>query len=67
MMGKSDRTSAMSERHKGKTPNGGVESIVYYADDQGNPVAKSEATQGEVVELDKDGIELSSTIFRIGS
>ena len=43
---------ASSERKDGPTPNGGAYSIVYFQDEQGNPVEKEQATKMEAVEFD---------------
>lgn len=40
---------------EGPTPNGGVRSIAYWFDADGNPVEKVNATNVEIHEVDKDG------------
>ena len=57
---------ATSERHVGKTPNGGVESVAYFKDADGNPVDKEEATAVEIVEFDGDGKVVRRTCGVLG-
>jgi hypothetical protein len=42
------------------TPNGGVKSIMYYRDADGNPADETVAVQAEIVELD----EKNNIVFR---
>ena len=53
-----------SEEIKGKTPNGGVKSIAYYLDDDGNPSPKTKATRVQIVELDKVGNRVNEVYLR---
>jgi uncharacterized protein (UPF0333 family) len=53
--------SSSSERIDQPTLHGGAYSIAYFSDDKGNPVMKGQATQVEIVEYSKDGIELFRT------
>jgi hypothetical protein len=50
-----------SEESGGPTPNGGVRSVIYYQDDDGNPADKSVATRAEIVEYDADGKDIHRT------
>ncbi len=40
------------ERRDGETPNGGVYSIAYWQDADGNPTTKDKAVAAEIVEFD---------------
>jgi hypothetical protein len=51
------------ERRPGPTPCGGVSSVCYYQDAQGNPAPRSRAVAGEIVELDAAGRQLARTYF----
>jgi hypothetical protein len=51
----SNPTDLACERHEGPTPAGGVASIAFYLNDQGNLCPKSRATRMEVHELDAEG------------
>lgn len=42
------------------TPNGGVKSVMYYRDAEGDPADESVAVQAEIVELD----ERNNIVFR---
>jgi hypothetical protein len=42
------------------TPNGGVKSIMYYRDAEGNPAEEDVAVQAEIVELDEN----NNIVFR---
>lgn len=50
-----------SERREGPTPSGGVASEIYYLNDAGKSVDKSEATRAEIVEFDADGEVINRT------
>jgi len=52
---------ATSKQVDGKTPNGGVRSIAYYQDAEGNAANETEATHAEVVELDAEGETIQRT------
>lgn len=43
------------------TPNGGVRSVAYFRDDEGNPAEEAEATRVEIVEYDAAGKVLQRT------
>ena len=45
----------MRKEFKGQTPHGGVKTLVFFQDDEGNPADESEATRAEVQELDAEG------------
>jgi hypothetical protein len=49
------------ERIDGPTPNGGVYSIAYFSDDDGDPTSKQKATRMEIVEFDREGNQLFRT------
>lgn len=53
------------ERHNGKTPAGGDYSEVYYMNDKGESVEKSEATRGIIRECKKDGTLITETFFEM--
>lgn len=53
------------ERKQHPTPNGGVESVVYYRDAMGNPAPKEVAVGAEIIELDAKGKELQRTYMRM--
>lgn len=48
-------SGATQQRDDGPTPNGGVYSIAYFSDSEGNPTTKENATRMEIVEFDEDG------------
>ena len=50
-----------SETRVGATPNGGVKSIIYYRDKDGNPAEKEDAVRAEIVEFDANGQEINHT------
>lgn len=50
-----------SETFDGPTPHGGVRTVVYYSDDDGNLVDKAAATRAEIVELDARGDQVHRT------
>ena len=52
-----------SETHEGPTPAGGVRSIMYYQDKDGQPAEKAEAVRAEGVELDAAGEVIQRTYF----
>lgn len=43
------------EERVGTTPNGGVKSIIYYFDDNGNATDKQSAKRCRIVEVDAHG------------
>lgn len=49
------------EAREGETPAGGVRSEIYYKDDKGEPVDKSEATAAEIVEYNAEGEVIART------
>jgi hypothetical protein len=51
------------ERWTHATPAGGVSSICYYRDADGNPAPKSKAVAGEIHELDAAGNSIARTYF----
>ena len=51
------------ERRTHTTPAGGVASVVYYQDADGNPAPKSKAVAGEIHELDAAGNSIRRTYF----
>jgi hypothetical protein len=50
-----------SERIDGPTPNGGVASVAYFRDAEGNPCPKDEAVGIEIHELDAAGTAIRRT------
>lgn len=50
-----------TEKHEGETLNGGVYSIAYYYDRQGNPCRKKEAASVNIVEYNKAGDRINET------
>lgn len=48
-------------------PNGGVVSIIYYQDDQGDPVDKSKATRAEILEFNSQDQVVGRTYMDIKS
>ena len=52
------------ERQNGATPKGGVYSIAYFQDDNGQPVAKEDATAIEIIEFDKNDRQIWRTYMR---
>ena len=50
----------------GPTPSGGVKSVAYFFDDDGNPITKEAATQVCILELDDGGNRVNETWFRKG-
>jgi hypothetical protein len=51
---------ATSREKIGKTPNGGVKSVIYFLNDRRELVDESEATAADVVELDASNNILST-------
>lgn len=49
------------ERDDEPTPNGGVSSVAYYRDKDGNPTPKSKAVAMEIHELDAEGNSIHRT------
>ncbi len=49
-----DVSGATQQRDEGPTPNGGVYSIAYFSDSEGNPTTKENATRMEIVEFDEN-------------
>ena len=54
------------EKIKGKTPNGGDYSELYYMNDKGEACEKSEATNGILRECKKDGTLVMETFVTFG-
>ena len=54
------------EKIKGKTPNGGDYSELYYMDKDGKPVDKKNAVTGILRECKKDGTLVSETFVQFG-
>lgn len=52
------------EEHAGPTPNGGVRSVAYFRDKQGNPCPKADDAGMEVVEFDADGNQVFRTYMQ---
>ena len=50
-----------TEERKGKTPNGGVKSVIHYLDDDGQPVEKDVATRCIIEEFDAEGESIMRT------
>jgi hypothetical protein len=48
------------------TPNGGVRSVAYFKDSDGEPADESVATRIEIVEYDADGKEIARTYGTTG-
>ena len=53
-------------RVKGETPNGGVESEIFYTDADGTPAEKESATACRVVEYGADGEIVATTYAGLG-
>jgi hypothetical protein len=54
-----------SERHDGPTPAGGVASVAYWQDANGNATTKELAVAAEIVELDAGGNIIARTYAEI--
>lgn len=54
------------ERIDEPTPNGGMYSIAYFSDAEGNPTTKENATRMEIVEFDRDGKQIHRTYMEKG-
>jgi hypothetical protein len=52
------------ERINGETPKGGVYSIAYFQDANGQPVAKEDATSIEIIEFDENDRQIWRTYMR---
>ena len=60
---KEERGTQMDhERSDEKTPSGGDYSIIWYLNDNWEPVDKAEATKAEICEYMSDGTMIMSTI-----
>ncbi len=55
-----------SREIKGKTPNGGVRSVINFRDAEGNPVEESRAVAAEILEYDADGRNINRTYGTLG-
>jgi hypothetical protein len=49
------------ERRRGPTPNGGVESVAFFLDDEDKPIEKAQATRMRILELNDAGEAIFST------
>ena len=50
-----------SERTEGPTPNGGIRSVANFLDAEMRPCLKAEAVHIEILEHDKDGVNIART------
>jgi subtilisin family serine protease len=57
-----DRDDPFAESDDEPTPNGGVGSVIYYQDADGQPVRKSRAVRGEIVEFNAGGGQVGRTV-----
>ncbi len=55
-----------SEEKDGPTPAGGVKSVAYYQDADGNPADKAAAVKMLIVEYDKSGDAIMRTYMEMG-
>lgn len=56
-----------TEERKGKTPRGGVCSVITYFDANGRLIDKAEATQCKIEEYDENGNSLGRTYGQMAS
>jgi hypothetical protein len=56
-----DTETLTSERRDGPTPHGGVASVAYWKDAEGNATTKDAAVMVEIVELDREGNQIART------
>ena len=58
---------ATSKERIGETPNGGVKSVLYYQDKNGNLVEEDVATHATIVEFDSEGNNIFRTYMVLGN